>query len=803
MSQASSRTRRGLVAVAAFGLLAGMAPAVTAGAAPDFSDDAQAHITDEVRADLDKNGEANVWVHFSNRPDLSQFEGLNWSDRGKAVNDALRAAADESQADLRAQLDEAGVDYKSFYITNAIKVNSADLDLVESMAADAGVDKIYPEFEVVQQEPVSKTASGTAPQATEWGLDNINAPAVWDLGYTGEGIVVATVDTGVAGEHPALADHYRGAETGSDDYNWFDPQGGADSPTDYDEHGTHVTGTMVGDDGSGNQIGVAPGAKWIAAAGCCPDDEALISSMEWMLAPTPVGGGEGDTDMRPHIVNNSWGTTAPSNDPFGEEIQEAWAAEGIFGVWSNGNNGPECNTSGSPGSRTINYSVGAYDVNNTIGDFSSRGPGQDGEIKPNISAPGVNVRSSVPGDGYANFNGTSMAAPHVSGAIALLWSSNPDLVGDIEATTELLNTTAIDTADDQCGGTAEDNPVYGEGRLDALALVEAGAGEEPEPPALEVERIEGQHRYATAANISATYGDDVSTVYVTTGQGFADALAGGSAAANGQFGTLETPEGDAAPVLLVRGLEDDLSSEKFHSEVKAQLEALSPDNVVVLGGTGVVSEGIEAELGDYAANVRRIGGEDRYETAALLAAEFDSPDTIYVARGNGDKAFADALAGSAAAGRDNAPVLLVKDTEVPPATAEVLADNPDATVVVLGGTAAVSDAVYAEVGASERLSGDNRYQTGLAVSAGYEAADVVYVATGQQYADALAGGALAGSEDVPVLLVRGSDDNLSGKFGAGIEEEIARLGASKVVILGGTSAVSQGIEDDIADGADD
>ena len=156
-----------------------------------------------------------------------------------------------------------------------------------------------------------------------------------------------------------------------------------------------------------------------------------------------------------------------------EDVELAWAASGIFASWSNGNSGPDCQTSGAPGSRTINYSVGAYNVNDEIASFSARGDGQDGTIKPNISAPGVNVRSSVPGDGYASLSGTSMASPHLAGAVALLWSAAPALIGDIEGTRDLLDATAIDTDDTSCGGTADDNNVYGEGRLDALALLDA------------------------------------------------------------------------------------------------------------------------------------------------------------------------------------------------------------------------------------------------------------------------------------------------------------------------------------------
>jgi hypothetical protein len=238
-------------------------------------------------------------------------------------------------------------------------------------------------------------------------------------------------------------------------------------------------GTIAGDDGAGNQIGVAPQARWIAAMGCdqgngC-SDFALVASGQWMLAPTDASGANPDVAKRPHIVNNSWGHSPPSDDPYMEDILQAWADSGIFGVWSNGNDGATgCRTSGSPGSRILNYSVGMYDSNNAIDFRSGKGPGQDGEIKPNIAAPGVNVRSSVPGNGYGFATGTSMAAPHVTGSVALLWSRWPDLVRDIGSTRLLLDLSARDTANLTCGGTAADNNVFGEGRLDAAALVTLG-----------------------------------------------------------------------------------------------------------------------------------------------------------------------------------------------------------------------------------------------------------------------------------------------------------------------------------------
>ncbi|WP_199521344.1 S8 family serine peptidase [Jiangella anatolica] len=423
---------------------------------------------------------ADFWVRFGSSARTTSATGIDdWTERGQFVVDQLKAAADQSQATARKLLDERGVGYEAHWITNAILVQDGSRALAEQLAALDGVEQIRAPRTYELPEPVdAKPSGGMSTNALEWGVANINADDVWSqFGTRGEGIVVANIDSGVDYDHPALVGQYRGnTGTGFDhDYNWFDATGSSDAPFDGagNSHGTHTMGTMVGSDGA-NQIGVAPGATWIAANGCnsCSDAD-LIASGEWMLAPTDLNGENPDVSMRPHIVNNSWGTIVPSNDPFMEDILVEWANAGIFGVWSNGNNGDACETSGSPGSRIVNYSVGAYDVNNAIADFSSRGPGQDGEIKPNIAAPGVNVRSSVNGGGYGSLSGTSMAAPHAAGAIALLWSAAPTLVGDIEGTRALLDDSAIDVEDLQCGGTADDNNVWGEGRLDALALLEA------------------------------------------------------------------------------------------------------------------------------------------------------------------------------------------------------------------------------------------------------------------------------------------------------------------------------------------
>lgn len=474
------RRPRAVVGVAA---AVALTAALVAGAAPWGQDAPTAIAADKVSVELTQLFEKSpgqpqeVWVRFAAGPDLTAAAGIDdWAARGEAVVKALQDTAAASQAGTAQMLKAQGVAFESYWISNAIAIQDGTPDLVSRLAERREVERLLAPHVYQTPRPVEETVDTVTPNAVEWGLTNINADDVWATGVNGAGIVIANVDTGVQFDHPALVNQYRGNNhdgTFSHDYNWFDSSGAClAAPCDRQGHGTHTMGTMVGSDGGDNQIGVAPGATWIAANGCDPCATAnLLTAGQWMLAPTRIDGTGADPAKRPNIINNSWGTTKAGFDPFYNDVTTRWAASGIFGVWSNGNNGSGCETSGSPGSLTDNYSVGAYDESNTIADFSSRGSGLDGEVKPNIAAPGVNVRSAYPGGRYATANGTSMAAPHVAGAIALLWSAGPDLVGDLAATRQLLDLTARDAEDLQCGGTAADNNVFGEGRLDAAGLV--------------------------------------------------------------------------------------------------------------------------------------------------------------------------------------------------------------------------------------------------------------------------------------------------------------------------------------------
>jgi subtilisin family serine protease len=454
-----------------------------ASGAPQKDGSNDVRVDQRVLNQLEKSGKATFWVFLEEQADLSAAESITgWNERGAFVYERLRATATNSQKDIKQFLTGRGASFQSFWGVNALKVSAGEA-VVSDLAQRDDVREILADGTYTIPDPIEGKRQNTI-QAVEWNIDRINAPDVWDsFGSRGEGIVVANIDTGVQFDHPAVVNQYRGRSSdGSFDhnYNWFDPSNICGSPSlqpcDNVDHGTHTMGTMVGDDGDPgpNQIGVAPHAKWIAAKGCEFNScsfEALLASGEWILAPTDLSGANPRPDLRPNIVNNSWG--GGPGDPFYQGIVQAWLAAGIFPAFSSGNPGPFCGGAGSPGDYPESYGTGAFDINNNIADFSGRGPSAFGGItKPNIAAPGVDVRSSIPGGGYASFNGTSMAAPHVSGTVALMFSAAPALVGDVAQTRAILDQTAIDTDDQSCGGTPENNNVFGEGRLDAFAAVE-------------------------------------------------------------------------------------------------------------------------------------------------------------------------------------------------------------------------------------------------------------------------------------------------------------------------------------------
>ncbi|MEO3748794.1 S8 family serine peptidase [Plantactinospora sp. B5E13] len=468
---------RPAVAVAAAVVLGLTAQPPAAHAAPTGAD-----VDSQVLRELSDVGRTSFLVYLKERADLDVAAGLADRDaRAVEVHRRLTGTAERTQQGLRGLLTSEGATYTPYWIANMIRVEG-DRALLDTIAARADVARIEPVRSYrLEEPPPRQTTTRAAATGAEWGVKSIEAPRVWDeFGDRGEGVVVANIDGGVQYDHPALVGSYRGNNgdgTFSHDYNWYDPSGVCGqfgfAPCDTGGHGTHTMGSMVGDDGAGNQIGVAPGATWMAAKACerewCSDSSLLLAG-QWMLAPTDRNGQNPRPDLRPDIVNNSWG--GGQGALWYRETVDAWRAAGIFPVFSAGNSGPACNTANSPGDYPESYAVGGYNSANQVYQQSSRGSSAvDGGIKPNISAPGEDVRSSWPGNGYATISGTSMAAPHVSATVALVWSAAPNLRRDIAGTEKLLGETATDVDATECGGTAANNNVFGEGRLNAYQAV--------------------------------------------------------------------------------------------------------------------------------------------------------------------------------------------------------------------------------------------------------------------------------------------------------------------------------------------
>ena len=402
------------------------------------------------------NGQqAEFFVVLADQADLRPAATLaTKAEKGRYVYDALRKKSQETQGPILRWLRERAIEHRSFYIVNAILVKGSR-EIAEALAARPDVARVEgnPRIRNALPQPEAGDQSSSQPQTPETiepGIAYTHAPDVWALGFRGQGITVAGADTGQRWTHNALKPHYRGWDgvTADHNYNWHDSihdstgnPCGNDSPFPCDDngHGTHTIGTAVGDDGMGNQIGMAPGARWI---GCRNMDQGngtparYIECMEWFLAPYPIGGGQGDPLRAPDITSNSW-VCPPSEGCSANTLQaavEAQAAAGIMMVAGAGNDGPNCSTvMYPPAIYAASYTVGALNTGqDVIANFSSRGPVTvDGSnrIKPDISAPGTGTRSSynTSDNAYVSLSGTSMATPHIAGAMTLLWCARPDL----------------------------------------------------------------------------------------------------------------------------------------------------------------------------------------------------------------------------------------------------------------------------------------------------------------------------------------------------------------------------------------
>ena len=448
------------------------------------------------------NGQqAEFFVVLADQADLSGAANLpTKAEKGRFVYETLLSKAQTTQEPILQWLRDRAIEHQSFYIVNAILVKGTR-EIAETLAARPDVARVEgnPRIHNDLPQPGAVEKAPSQPQTPaiiEPGITYTHAPDVWALGFTGQNIVVASADTGQRWTHDALKPHYRGWDgvAANHNYNWHDSihdsvgnPCGNDSPFPCDDyfHGSHTTGTAIGDDGMGNQIGMAPGAKWI---GCRNMDVGngtparYMECMEWFLAPYPLNctPAQGDPTKAPDITINSW-SCPPSEGCSANTLEAAVASQrdaGIMMVSAAQNYGPGCSTvEDPPGIYEETYSAGALNTGtDTIASFSSRGPvtiDGSGRIKPDITAPGTNTRSASNScdSCYTFASGTSMATPHISGAMALLWCALPSLRHQIDASRTALNNAAVFISSTLCGDPGPPNNVYGWGRVDIAAAV--------------------------------------------------------------------------------------------------------------------------------------------------------------------------------------------------------------------------------------------------------------------------------------------------------------------------------------------
>jgi subtilisin family serine protease len=394
-----------------------------------------------------------LFVVLKDQADVSQANRMaDLASRRTFVYQTLVKQAEGAQAPLVATLSRWGIPFRSYYLVDGMEVNGGPV-VRAWLAAQPGVDHVLdsPHLRPLPAPlPQAKGSSTAATQEIPWNVSMTGADRVWkEFGVKGSGVVVGQSDSGVQGDHPELEGSYRG-RGGDQNYNWYDPWYGSSSPTDQGGHGTHTLGIVMG-----SHVGIAPGAQWIGCVNLARNLGNMgfyLDCMQFMLAPFPQGGDalkDGDPTRGADVLNNSWGCPpvegcdASSMEPAVRALESA----GVFVVVSAGNNGDlGCTTlTDPPATYPESFTVGAIDRSGQLAPFSSLGPvllNGARLTKPDLVAPGVDVVSSFPGSTYAALSGTSMAGPHVVGTVALMWSANPALKGNVAETRQILESSA-------------------------------------------------------------------------------------------------------------------------------------------------------------------------------------------------------------------------------------------------------------------------------------------------------------------------------------------------------------------------
>lgn len=649
---------------------------------------------------------------------------------------------------------------------------------VTALSRRAEIASVEPEYRrTILAGPTSEPLFGQ-----QWALNNtgqtvglfagardvdMNVPEAWQITTGDPNLVVAVIDDGVDLTHPDLVDRawVNPGETAGDgidndgnglvdDVNGWDfchNDNTLHDPGD-DFHGTHVAGSIAASGNGTGIAGVAPSIR-IMAIKFLGNDPACGTDMQAAKAIAYA------RSMGARIINASWGGLGNSTT-----IRLAIAAaSNVLVVAAAGNDGTD-NDGLSP-VYPASYdlpnilSVAAVHNEGSLSDFSNVG-----RTTVDIAAPGEDIMSALPGDQWGLLSGTSMAAANASGVAALAASARPSLLGNPSA----LRAHLIGTA------RALPNVL---GAIASPRLLDARAAVVSRP---DVRRLSGTDRYSTAAAISsATFAPRVPYLFVATGAGFPDALAGSALAA--QVGS---------PLLLV-------SQTSIPSATLTEIQRLKPYDIYVLGGTGVVSESVKNRLASLdnpsSRGPYRLAGADRFATAAAISNAGFAPGTrtAFISTGTN---FPDALAGAPASTVFGGPLLLVSTSSIPAATATELSRLKPKRIIILGGTSVVSAGVATDLdawyttGPVSRMSGADRYATAATVATqAFPASETAFVANGLGFPDALAGGPSAGAFGGPLLLVSPTG------VPASTAQQLQRLQPARIFVLGGPAVVSSSV----------
>ena len=506
-----------------------------------------------VLEEIATKGQAEFLVVLADQADLSgAAKLLTKEEKGRFVYQTLYEKAESTQKPILNWLMSNSIEHRSFYIVNMIWVKG-NINVALTLAERLDVGRIdgNPVINNNLPQPSDSTSGDKlAPEAIEPGVAYTNAPQVWTMGFNGQGIVVGAQDTGYRWDHNALKAHYRGwnGVVADHNYNWHDSihSGGGScgpnstQPCDDDGHGTHTAGTAVGDDGATNQIGMAPGARWI---GCRNMNQGngtpatYLECFEFFLAPYPVGGtpAQGDPSKAPDVSTNSW-ACPPSEGCTTSALQAAVAAQkaaGIVTVVAAGNSGSSCSTVlDPPAIYADSFTVGALSTGtDNIASFSSRGPVTiDGSNrqKPDIAAPGTGTRSSsrTTVSSYTLLSGTSMATPHVAGAVALVLSAQPNLRGNVTAIEAILRDSAVHIPSTLCSSSGWPNNVFGHGRLNAKAAADMALTTfSPRSAAFSAESTGSTLNISAPAGVNWTATSNVGWITIVSGSGTGNGIA--------------------------------------------------------------------------------------------------------------------------------------------------------------------------------------------------------------------------------------------------------------------------------------